>query len=151
MWTWSKGTLALCLSSGSDFAECLEISDLRTRLSQHQILLLQIEKWWTRLIFLTRPVRREKRNMRRSYLLLRFQLADLNDVGYQICRWIPHDPLPMHDGIALEMGVRLRFFKVLAKLEEAWINERNSPELLHPRMEMVEESKASPRNKITHF
>ena len=27
--------------------------------------------------------------------------------------------------------------KVLAKLEEAWINERNSPELLHPRMEMV--------------
>ena len=45
----------------------------------------------------------------------------------------------MHDGIALEMGVRLRFFKVLAKLEEAWINERNSPELLHPRMEMVEQ------------
>ena len=57
----------------------------------------------------------------------------------------------MHDGIALEMGVRLRFFKVLAKLEEAWINERNSPELLHPRMEMVDQSKMSPRNKITHF
>ena len=32
----------------------------------------------------------------------------------------------------------IRFIlKVLAKLEEAWINERNSPELLHPRMEMV--------------
>jgi len=28
--------------------------------------------------------------------------------------------------------------EVLAKLEEAWINERNSPELLHPRMEMVD-------------
>jgi len=28
--------------------------------------------------------------------------------------------------------------EVLAKLEEAWINERNAPELLHPRMEMVD-------------
>jgi len=28
--------------------------------------------------------------------------------------------------------------EVLAKLEEAWINERNSPELLQPRMEMVD-------------
>ena len=32
---------------------------------------------------------------------------------------------------------KLSLFKVLAKLEEAWINERNAPELLHPRMEMV--------------
>ena len=29
--------------------------------------------------------------------------------------------------------------KVLGKLEEAWINERNSPELLLPRMEMVQQ------------
>ena len=51
----------------------------------------------------------------------------------------------------LGVGLRCSLFKVLAKLEEAWINERNSPELLHPRMEMVEESKVSLRNKITHF
>ena len=40
-------------------------------------------------------------------------------------------------GILLEFYVKRFILKVLAKLEEAWINERNSPELLHPRMEMV--------------
>merc|ERR1719505_116837 len=41
-------------------------------------------------------------------------------------------------GTEEEYEEELSAAEVLAKLEEAWINERNSPELLHPRMEMVD-------------
>ena len=76
--------------------------------------------------------------------------CNLNVVGYQTWAMEMNPKSSSRNGRWTCIGVEFRclLFKVLAKLEEAWINERNSPELLHPRMEMVEQSKMS--QLITH-
>ena len=60
-----------------------------------------------------------------SWNLLKFQSSQVNLWGWSSTK----EPI--------FKVTKLSLFKVLAKLEEAWINERNAPELLHPRMEMV--------------
>ena len=63
-------------------------------------------------------------------LLVRFQIVDMDSSD------IFQDTGP--DGGVEEYEEELTAAEVLQKLEDAWLNEKHSPELLEPKMEIVE-------------